>query len=180
MERGPLWPRDGTKRALSIAMLPRRPRRLPADDYRGPNRYFLTFCTIQRRTWFTQPDVVELVLGEFRYTAEREGFAIPAHCFMPDHVHLLVEATDPAADLRRLVKLMKQRSGYRFRRDRRESHWQPSYFDRTLRSDEATSDVMRYIFENPVRAGLVRSPLDYPHLGSDLGPLEEILVDLSY
>lgn len=39
---------------------------------------------------------------------------------------------------------------------------------------------MRYIFENPVRAGLVRSPLDYPYMGSDYGPLEEILMDLGH
>jgi hypothetical protein len=50
--------------------------------------------------------------------------------------------------------------------------------DRVLRSDEATFDVVRYIFENPVRAGLVRSPADYPFLGSDVWSVEEILAGL--
>ena len=35
--------------------------------------------------------------------------------------------------------------------------------------------VARYIFNNPVRAGLVESPLDYPFLGSDVWPLDQIL-----
>jgi hypothetical protein len=33
--------------------------------------------------------------------------------------------------------------------------------------------MARYIFENPVRKGLVRSPSDYPYLGSDVGRVEE-------
>jgi hypothetical protein len=32
-----------------------------------------------------------------------------------------------------------------------------------LRNDEATAAVARYTIANPVRAGLARSPADYPH-----------------
>jgi putative transposase len=73
---------------------------------------------------------------------------------------------------------MKQRSGFRFSKRFGQRLWQGSYFDRTLRSDEATEDAIRYILDNPVRAGLVRSPLEYPFMGSDYGPVEEILTDL--
>jgi putative transposase len=156
----------------------RRPRRLSAADYRGPNRYSLTFCTADRQRHFTSALAVDLVLGEFRYTAAHEGYAILVYCFMEDHVHLLVETESETADLQRFVKLMKQRSGFRFSKRFGQRLWQGSYFDRTLRSDEATEDAMRYILDNPVRAGLVRLPLEYPFMGSDYGPLEEILTDL--
>jgi len=38
--------------------------------------------------------------------------------------------------------------------------------------------IARYIIENPVRAGLVCSPIDYPLLGSDLWTLQELIDSL--
>ena len=35
--------------------------------------------------------------------------------------------------------------------------------------------VVRYILENPIRAGLAESILDYPHLGSDRYTLAELV-----
>ena len=48
-------------------------------------------------------------------------------------------------------------------------------YERVLRDDEATLAVARYIIENPVRAGLVSDPRDYPFLGSQVFSLDEIL-----
>ncbi|HYN10753.1 MAG TPA: hypothetical protein VES67_25440 [Vicinamibacterales bacterium] len=39
---------------------------------------------------------------------------------------------------------------------------QDGYFERVLRHDEATPQVIAYILENPVRAGLVQDPAEYP------------------
>ena len=52
---------------------------------------------------------------------------------------------------------------------------QPSFNDRILRDNEATLSVARYIFENPVRAGLVKNPEDYPFLGSAKYSTREIM-----
>jgi hypothetical protein len=62
---------------------------------------------------------------------------------------------------------VKQRSAWRFARGGDGRLWQPGYYDRVLREEEATPAVVRYIVENPVRAGIVKSPGDYPHWGSD-------------
>ncbi len=40
--------------------------------------------------------------------------------------------------------------------------WQGGYYERVLRKDEETQSVIDYILDNPVRAGLVKRPLDYP------------------
>jgi hypothetical protein len=47
--------------------------------------------------------------------------------------------------------------------------WQKSYHDHILRKEEAVADVVRYILENPVRAGLVDSIGEYPHAWSAFG-----------
>jgi hypothetical protein len=43
-----------------------------------------------------------------------------------------------------------------------------------LRDDEGTAQVIRYLIENPVRAGLVKSATDYPFIGSSKYSLEEL------
>jgi len=40
------------------------------------------------------------------------------------------------------------------------------YWDHTLRDDESLSGVAAYVVLNPVRAGLVASPEEYPFTGS--------------
>ena len=52
--------------------------------------------------------------------------------------------------------------------------WQDGYYERVLRRDEDIKEVARYIFENPVRAGLVQSPTEYPYLGSEVWTLAEL------
>lgn len=90
-----------------------------------------------------------------------------AYCFMPDHLHLLLEAKE-GANLIRFMKTFKQTSAYHYRRTFHQPLWQKGYYDHILRKEEDVRGVARYIFENPVRAGLVASPDDYPFLGGTL------------
>jgi hypothetical protein len=43
--------------------------------------------------------------------------------------------------------------------------WQPGYWERVLRAEEDSVDCALYIFANPVRRGLARSPAEYPYSG---------------
>jgi putative transposase len=98
-----------------------------------------------------------------------------AYCFMPDHLHLLVEGCSEGSDAIAFVHQAKQRAGYAFAQTRNERLWQPSYYDRVLRADEATIAVARYILENPVRGGLVAEPADYRFSGSARFTMEQLL-----
>jgi putative transposase len=153
----------------------RRPRRADGFSYVGMARYFLTCCTAQRASLFTDSEVVTQTLTQIRHVLAAPDFVIPAYCFMPDHLHLLIEATSEGAVLPEAVRVMKQRSAFRFKRRTGRSLWQTGYYDRVLRDDEATLSVARYIVANPVRAGLVESPRDYPYLGSDVYSMEALL-----
>lgn len=152
-----------------------RPGRLKGFDYLGPYRYLLTLCTRNRRQHFANGQVLELVLRQIQRTADEHRFAIIAYCFMPDHVHMLAEGTDNASDLRRFVALSKQRSGYRFAKAHGEGLWQDSYHDRVLRHEEATLQVVNYILENPIRAGLATTYDAYPYSGSCIMRLSDLL-----
>jgi REP-associated tyrosine transposase len=110
-------------------MRTKTPGHLKAFDYLGRYRYFLTFCADYRRLVFRNADVVRLVLLQISRGASEQSFAILAYCFMPDHVHLLVEGVDDVSDCRRFIKLAKQYSGYYFEREFRQKLWQRYGFD---------------------------------------------------
>lgn len=107
-----------------------------------------------------------MVLAQLSRTASDYAFDVIAYCFMPDHLHALVEGTSPTADFREFARVFKQRSSYEWKRAHGLILWQRNYFEHVLRDDEDTVGVVRYILENPVRGNLVRRPDDYPYLGS--------------
>jgi putative transposase len=155
-------------------MRPNRPRLDPAL-YVGLQCYFLTFCTAQRRPLFVDAAIVNTVREQILRCADHFDFAVLAYCFMPDHLHLLIEATAEGADAIQFVHQAKQRSGYACGRCGMSRLWQPSFYDHILRSDETTPSVARYILENPVRAQLVGSPAEYPFSGSSRHSISEIM-----
>jgi putative transposase len=152
-----------------------RPHRLAAFSYKGPHRYSLTFCSHRRRTLFIKADVAQEALSQILQSAAKQAFAIFAYCFMPDHLHLLVEGQSDGADLITFAKDIKQRIAYHYPRTHGGDIWQKGYFERVLRDDEATLTVAKYILANPVRKDLVKEPRDYPFSGSAVWTWEQLL-----
>ncbi len=53
---------------------------------------------------------------------------------------------------------------------RRGKVWQEESFDRALRKEEQVQEKIYYMVGNPVRAGLVSNPLDYPWIWRRTAP----------
>jgi putative transposase len=151
--------------------------RLKGFDYRGRHAYFLTFCTGERRAALRDPSVASMVVEQILRAARRFEFDVLAYCLMPDHAHLLVYGRSERSDLHRFVKRAKQSSGQIYAHAAKEPLWQDSYYDHVVRPEEDLAGIARYIIENPVRAGLVISPLDYRFVGSSTWSLEELIKD---
>ena len=156
-------------------MYPRHPEHLKAFDYIGFYRYFLTFCTFYRRRLFTSAERVELVRTQILRACADEHMAIIADCYMPDHLHLLVEAEAETSDCLTFISRAKQFSGFHFHKQFGERLWQRYGYERVLRGDEGTLSVAHYIVENPPRAGLVKQASEYPFTQSSVYTLDEIL-----
>ena len=137
-----------------------RPPRIPAFDYRGRHRYFVTCCAFRRQPAFVEPVVVERLDVQLLRTLDETGFAVSAYVFMPDHLHLLIEGTTGEASFRTAMRLIRQRLTIAMLT--RKPLWQDGYFERVLRTDEQTFAVADYIIGNPVRARLVGSAFEYP------------------
>jgi len=105
--------------------------------------------------------------------ARETGFRLLAYCFMPDHLHLLVQGSE-GSNLAQLVKTFKQASSYDYKRRAGRPWWQRSYHDHVLRGSDELQPTIEYILENPIRAGLVDNPGAYPFSGGEV--LRDMLV----
>ncbi len=81
---------------------------------------------------------------------------------MPDHLHWLVDLK--RGSLAQLMCRVKSRScrSVNLMSGSQGGLWQRGYHDRALRRDEDLKAAARYIVMNPLRAGLVKRPGDYP------------------
>jgi putative transposase len=141
-----------------------RLQRLPREAaYIGANRYFVTINVRDRQLLFTNRQLVETCRTQVQSAFSATAFRLIADCYMPDHLHLLLEGLTGGSDFRRCIKQVKQRTSYQAIRFGVGRLWQPGYHDRILRHDEDLARYIEYILQNPVRAGLVHRVSDYPY-----------------
>ena len=142
----------------------RQSPRLRSFDYIGNHAYNLGVVPRGRAPFLLNPDAAEYCGSALTAACEKYAFRCFAFCFMPDHVHLLV-ASENDASVERFMRHFKQLSGHAYKQATGEPLWQISYYDHVLREEEAIRPIAEYIWENPVRKGLVASRFDWAHSG---------------
>jgi len=75
---------------------------------------------------------------------------------MPDHLHGLI-VFNPEKTMERIVRNWKRYAAANFH-----IVWQRDFFDHRIRNEESLEEKWQYILHNPVRAGLVSSPEEWP------------------
>lgn len=146
----------------------RRKIRLPEYVYRTGHAFLVTVATADRFPWFrVHATFAERAVAVLNETALTRQTALYAWCIMPDHVHLLAQDTN----LVDFVRLFKGRLTPIARQlQPAQPLWQRSFHDHGLRREESIEHVAQYVFENPVRAGLVACAQEYPWSGSNVWP----------
>ena len=124
--------------------------------------YFLTLCTANRVTGLTRDGVAAAIRNEIA-ACEADGYwRVRAGVIMPEHVHLLVVLAGDLT-LGRIVARLKAKTRSSLASIEGGSvRWQGNYFEHRLRPDERIEDVLRYIYLNPYRAGMVARMERYP------------------
>jgi len=86
---------------------------------------------------------------------------------MPDHVHFFAMPQLEAKSLRAMMRDWKKWTMRRLVEEARVAApvWQAEFFDHVLRSRTSYAEKWRYARDNPVRAGLVAQPDDWPFQG---------------
>jgi len=82
---------------------------------------------------------------------------------MPNHLHTIIRATCGESDTRQTLISAKINIGRWLIRYRPEARLQKGYYDEVIKDFKGWSEQALYVFENPVRAGLVKSGLEWPY-----------------
>ena len=132
-------------------------RRLPHWELEG-STYFITFRLLRGQL---NPPERASVLNHVK-SGHGTWYSLYAIVAMPDHVHVLLKPNDGIA-LNRITKGIKGVTA-RMLNQAWNTHgklWQEESFDRIVRDQREFDEKLEYMFDNPVRAGLVDDPSDY-------------------
>jgi REP element-mobilizing transposase RayT len=113
--------------------------------------------------------VQEILLAEWTGLRERHGWAVGRYVIMPDHVHFfMMPLSDGAKPLSSVIGKWKEWSAKQILKLSGQAAplWQTEFFDHLVRSAESRAEKWAYVRENPVRAGLVIRPEDWPFAGA--------------
>ena len=144
----------------------RKRNRLPRSCYVGQNWYFITACTGEHRPVFSRGQLVETLLDTLQAKCCSCSFNVYAYCFMPDHAHLELVGLSGTSDLIVMLRDFKGVATARARAIGVRNLWEKSFYDHILREHDDHNGAAWYIFNNPVRKGLVQDPRDWPYSGS--------------
>jgi putative transposase len=91
---------------------------------------------------------------------------VGAYCLMPDHLHFVAGPREEGAPVLTFVERFKGRTtNESWRHGAHGKLWQPRCHDHVVRAAERLEDIYEYIFDNPVRAGLVAERDRWPWSG---------------
>ncbi|HEY4760068.1 MAG TPA: transposase [Thermoguttaceae bacterium] len=136
--------------------------------------HYVTFSCYRRRWLLDNQQAKRLVLG----TLNSQLAARKAKCIgfvvMPDHVHAIIWFPMPG-QLSLFMQQWKRLSSHSIRGlvhkklpcyaktiGKEDPFWQAKYYSFNLYNEDKVREKLTYMHENPVRAGLVGKPCDWP------------------
>ena len=166
--RLPHWYPPGQELFITWRLHGSLPRQvLPPKENSSSGTAFVHYDRVldQARTgplWLKDTRIAESVLSALNVAQQRKMFTLRAYALMANHVHVLLAPQSPIAQITQQIKgatareanLILGRTGARF--------WQDESFDHWIRNPEEGQLVRVYIERNPVTAGLVEQPQDWP------------------
>lgn len=114
------------------------------------------------------PRAAGCVIGNWRHH-DGQRHDLVAWVVMPTHVHVMIRPLG-GHSLPRIVQSWKSFTGKRLKALFPHAcadgeFWKREYWDRFIRDETHFHNAVAYIHQNPVKAGLVSSPDEWPYLG---------------
>ena len=107
-------------------------------------------------------DNVAQIVHDAIFFYNNKKYNVISWCIMPNHVHVLIELIENVL-LSNILHSWRSFSSNEINKilNRTGRLWMPEYFDRFIRDNEHFNNVVDYIHNNPVKAGLVDDPTKY-------------------
>ena len=126
----------------------------------NPTIVYVTVCCDKRVPWLTTDHHHELLLDIWQDTSH---WVVGRYVLMPDHLHLIAAPQDNAVEFDAWVKYWK--SQFTKRNKNPKCVWQTDHWDTRIRSVSHFEERSIYMFDNPLRAGLVSDSEAWPFKG---------------
>lgn len=136
--------------------------RITVDSGNRSNVIFLTVCTK-----FGKP----ILANRFAYSALVRAWRLADHwavgrfVIMPNHIHLFCSPTFSASSLRSWVRFWKSMASKSWYNPDDHPLWLPNMWDTQLRHGDSYNAKWKYVMNNPVRHGLVKTAEEWPYRG---------------
>ena len=129
--------------------------------------------------YLERPEIAKIITGRL-HELDGKYYDLIAYSIMPNHVHVLFdtsiqvvdddnfyldEAPDNYVQLNQIMKLIKGSTATYANRllGRNGKFWQKDSFDHYVRTEREFENIISYILNNPVKAGLVEAWDQYPY-----------------
>ena len=132
---------------------------------------------------FRHPDNYIFLLSRMKESASKSSNAIIAYCLMPNHYHLLVrqESESPVSEFMQAI-FNSYTKAYNKAFNRTGTLFEGPYKAVQVEEDPYLLHLCRYIHRNPLDAGLVKDPDEWPYSNylEWVGKRAGSLVDLEF
>lgn len=107
-------------------------------------------------------DNVAKIVHDAIFFYHGKKYNVISWCIMPNHVHVLIEVMKNIS-LSSILHSWRSFSSNEINKvlNRSGRLWMPEYFDRFIRDNDHFNNVVDYIHNNPVKAGLVKEAREY-------------------
>jgi putative transposase len=117
----------------------------------------------RERVFIDSSDYEKYLFFLSKYSEEKEA-PVLAYCLMPNHIHLLVRPSKEEALAKMMQAITLCYSKYFNGENGRTGRlWECRYYSTVIDGDNYLWTVSKYIENNPLRAGMVKRPEDYPY-----------------
>jgi putative DNA methylase len=111
---------------------------------------------------YLRDDLIAEIVQNAMLHFDKKRYRLHAWVVMPNHVHTLYTA-EPGWELSQIAHSWKSYTATECNKvlQRKGEFWQREPFDRYIRSEKHFANALRYIEENPVKAGLCETAKDW-------------------
>lgn len=140
------------------------------------NLFHVMVQGINKEYIFDNPEDIQCYLNMMEKLDEEHSVEIIAYCVMNNHVHMLVKVENTERLSKYMQKLcMKYARYYNTKYDRVGHVFRNRYKAEAIMDEKHMYNCIRYIYNNPVIAGICSKPNDYPYSNYKEVPICEIL-----
>jgi REP element-mobilizing transposase RayT len=129
----------------------------------APETVFHVTCHgVDDRPVFTDDVERQKFVARLGRVVQRYGWSVYAVCLMTTHYHLIVELSDANLSAGMSVVNGGHARLFNERHERRGPVFERRFWSELVETDEHLADAIRYVALNPVEAGIVERPQDWP------------------